>query len=125
MCLIVLAIPVQGMAAVVMPLCLPAPHGDASMAIDRLADRSADHHHAAASHHAAGQGDEATPDEPAHSGHDMLKCCSAACSMVALTTPPLAVGLQARPPAPLHPVAQLYSGVTPDGLDRPPKFILA
>ena len=45
--------------------------------------------------------------------------------MVTLMSPSLAATLQARPPAPLHPVAQFYRGVTPDGLERSPKTVLA
>lgn len=77
-------------------------------------------------HHADVHTDDKADSKADHSGHHMLKCCSAACAMAAalpasiLTTRAL-TGL----PAPLHPLTQFYSSVTPDGLDRPPKSFLA
>jgi hypothetical protein len=138
MWLIALAIPLQGMAAVAMPPCPPAHHPDMSAAFDQLVEQAdAVGPMAVAADHAMHDGvaasqDDGDPVEAAglsghsgHSGHSMLKCCSAACAMAAVVTSDLALQLHARSPAPLHPVAQFYRGAPPDGLDRPPKPVLA
>jgi hypothetical protein len=138
MWLMAVAIPVQGMAAAVMPLCPPNHHADVQLhppehlahghGADSAQGVSMNHaaHHAAAAepmdiehHEGAGHA------EPGLSGHGTLKCCSAACSMAAAMTPELVTWPRARAPAPLHPAAHFYRGVTPDGLERPPKLIRA
>lgn len=139
MWLIALAIPMQGMAAVVMLPCPPALHTVAPGASDRFADdRAADSAMVAAATHsmhidvesadrsaASEHQDSTTHGESDHADHGVLKCCSATFSMAAVTTPSVVARTQLRLPAPLHPLAQLYRDVTPDGLDRPPKLILA
>ena len=138
MWLIALAIPVQGMAAVVTPLCLPAHHSDGSSMAHRLvghrgvaahAALAGDHaaHHGAASDHDTGAAHDhlTAPDETGHAGHAMLECCSAACAMSGVMPPSLAARASACSVAPPHAVAPLHLGVTPDGLDRPPKPIVA
>jgi hypothetical protein len=137
MWLIALTLPMQGMGAVVMPQCPPAHH-TVPVAFDLFADhQSADSpmaapvnhatHHGEAADQAAGAGHDvgATHGESGHSGHGMLKCCSATCSMAAVTAPSLGARTQLRSPAPLQPLVPLYRGVTADGLDRPPKLFLA
>ncbi|MDH4053146.1 MAG: hypothetical protein OEU93_16360 [Rubrivivax sp.] len=126
MWLIALAIPVQGMAAVVMPLCAPAHHADLQAVGAKVAAADlAQHHHAGMTHAAPTDQDAgAAGDDAGHIGHPMLKCCSAACAMAAVMPANLDVRAQARSPAPQHPVAQIYRGITPDGLDRPPKSFL-
>ena len=136
--LIALSIPVQGMAAVVMPLCPPAHHSDGLPAPDRLADpHGADAPAALSVDHAAHPGTTAdrfahpahdhgtAPDGPGHAGHSMLECCSAACALSGVVPPNLVMQAPASCAAPPHAVAPLHLGVTPDGLDRPPKSILA
>jgi hypothetical protein len=136
--LIALIVPVQGMAALAVPLC-PAAHGlgvsagidhvayglgaDAqwALAADLAAQAGAPAHHAADSdsHDGALQG-KADP-----CGHGPLDCCSAACAMVAALAPVRFSQVPPRSPVPPHPLAQRYRGLTPDGLDRPPKIVFA
>lgn len=139
MWLIASVIPLQGMAAVVMLPCPAAQHTVAPGASDRVAEeRAADsalvgaaihqiHSDVESGDHSATSGhqDGSTHGESGHSGHGMLKCCSATCSMAAMTTDTVVEHAKLRSPAPLHPLAQLYRDVTPDGLDRPPKRFLA
>lgn len=152
MWLIALTIPLQGMAAVAMPSCAPAHHGAAAERVSIAADDGHAHAHThdhamagvaataataatanmATPHHAAAnpmtaatQAHGAGSDKSSDAGHPMLKCCSAACAMAAVLPPSLPERLKLRSPAPLQPLAQFYRGVTPDGLDRPPKSILA
>lgn len=139
MWLIALTIPLQGVAAATMPLCAPSHHAAASakaggpdgpMAQLPLADaadphalhkRTATHHTDDSAHHGS-----AAHGKAGQSGHDVLKCCSATCSMAAVTSvPSLAARSPQRSPNPLHPVASRYRGVTLDGLDRPPRRFLA
>lgn len=120
MWLIALAIPMQGMAAVVMPQCPPAQHAVAPGTSERFADERAADHAASSGHQ-----DGTAHGESGHSDHGVLKCCSATFSMAAVTTPSVVAQTPLRLPAPLHPLAQLYRDVTPDGLDRPPKLFLA
>jgi hypothetical protein len=137
--LIALAIPLQGMAGGIMLHCAPTQqaagspglsHGVAhAPAAQTMAGLSAHAmHHGAVEHMLAdhpGQDDDGLHGAGGQSGHNMLKCCSAACSMAAGVVPNLAVQAQARSPAPRQPVAQFYRGVALDGLDRPPKTPLA
>jgi hypothetical protein len=126
MWLIALAIPAQGMAAVVMPFCSPTHHMDTRVRLDpHTAHRSHAAGMAAQADHEMHQGPAATPDGVKPAGHPMLKCCSAACAMAAVIPQTLAQHVRARPPLPQQPVARLHPGVTPEGLDRPPKTVLA
>lgn len=139
MCLIALAIPVQGMAVIVMPPCAGVHHMAAQGVPGHSADEPASglvtaaaachpwHIELESSDHSADAGhhDCIAHGEPGDSDHGVLKCCSANCSMAALTAPHVMARAPLRSPAPLHPLAHLYRGVTPDGLDRPPKLFLA
>lgn len=138
MWLIALAIPVQGMAAVSMAHCPAEHHTGIPGAPDRpavgpsagakldTAEAHAMHQHATADPFASSEHQEdATTADSGHSGHGMLKCCSATISMAAVMAPGLVARLTLRSPAPLHLQERLDRGVTPDGLDRPPKFHLA
>jgi hypothetical protein len=58
-------------------------------------------------------------------GHTPLKCCSATLSMAAMPAPSLAPLSAGREAAPRHPLVRRYQSVTPDGLERPPKFSTA
>lgn len=130
MWLIALALPVQGMAAAIMPLCPPSHHAAPVSLVESpaAAITTAQHpsmHDGMGAHHASDASHADPQDGEAAAGsHHMLKCCSAACSMAAFTVSSLAVRVQQRSPAPLHPLASHYRGVTLDGLDRPPKQIL-
>lgn len=141
--LIAVAIPVQGIAAIVMPLCMPAPfvmltdavlvpasgqamHGHRAApdaGVMEHADEG-DHGHAVAAH---GSNGSIAPDadHAGHTGHGMLKCCSAACSMVACVAPGVATQARAPSLAPVQSEASLYPGIILDGLDRPPRLLLA
>ena len=148
MWLMALTIPLQGMAAVTMPMCPAAHHSNASLGFDQWAAQAeagdtmataadhAMHHDATDVVNAVDEADAASlaQDDDGAAGpsadacdvaHSMLKCCSAACSLAAMMAPDLALQAFLRSPAPLHPVAQFYRGVPPDGLDRPPKSVLA
>lgn len=138
MWLMALAIPVQGMASVQMPLCAPALEAVAAAAHAPAvqADHTGHGMHASADHHHA-------PDQPrahdgdlsghvghdgnqsGHAGHGALKCCSVACSMAVMAIPGLLAQVQATASNVLPLVAQLHPGITPAGLDRPPKRLLA
>jgi hypothetical protein len=133
---IALVIPVQGMAAIAMSFCAPAnPAGLAGVAghasdADVVAGPALHQHaapkHATHSDHEAGKASGNPVGESDHSGHSMLKCCSAACAMVAaLPAGTVAARTLTGSQAPRRPLAQFYSSATPDGLDRPPKFFLA
>jgi hypothetical protein len=137
--LIFLAIPVQGIAAVVVPLRAPAHHAgmaetEGHASGTQLADMHAPAAAGAAAHqdaavksamHADHHEDKAGGGSD-HSGHPMLKCCSAACAMAGVMP---AATATIRPltgsTAPLTFLARFYISVTPDGLDRPPKYFLA
>ena len=156
--LIAVAIPVQGMAAIVMPLCAPSPfvmvteaasdHVNGPMAHDHPmapvvvgmvhmdhaqapayapehpSEHAPDHVHAMAAH---GGGHSTPPDtdHAGHSGHGMLKCCSAGCSMAACFDSSPAEPARAPSIAPAQPGVSAYTGVILDGLDRPPRHHLA
>jgi hypothetical protein len=128
-----LSIPVQGMAAVVMPLCPIAPSSGMSVDVDRPAvhigaigstSATADHtmHHGAVS---PGLADAGHDGSASPSGHGMHKSCSASCAMVTVATPSAIPRTPVPSLAPLQPAVQIYAGVTLDGLDRPPKHLLA
>ncbi|MEO8281700.1 MAG: hypothetical protein ABI564_18520 [Ideonella sp.] len=72
-------------------------------------------------------GGQAKPasDNAGQTGHGMLKCCSAGFSIAGCFTPVVAARSQVRSPAPLQPVAQVYTGVILDGPERPPKKLPA
>jgi hypothetical protein len=151
--LMMLALPVQGFAAAAMAGCAPGHAGSGPLAADvgaaghgTTAQRHV-HHHTAAIGQAAGEGQVhhvmavdvrdvpqqhghaadtvAAGDQDSVAGHDMLKCCSVTCSMVALTDQATVIAPQAHAAAPLHPLASHYGGVTLAGPERPPKSILA
>jgi hypothetical protein len=152
-----LALPVQGMAAAAMAGCAPGhpmaglmggevraaghaghaqptghhgagPIGPAVVAGHAHHAMAGDEHPAAA--HAAQLAESAMAgimdgEQDGASGHDMLKCCSVTCSMVALTGQATVASPQVHAVAPLHPLASHYRGVTLAGPERPPKPLLA
>lgn len=144
--LIAVAIPVQGIAAIVTRLCVPAisatvadvglgQAGAMMMHGHRAAPEAGfmahvddpGHGHAVEAH---GPGDFTAPDaDPAghagHAGHGMLKCCSAGCSMVACFATCLATPTDAPSLAPVQSEASFYPGVILESLDRPPRLLLA
>jgi hypothetical protein len=142
MWLMTLAVSVQGVVAYAMPLCPPSHqmaaqsqhlgtalaaghHGHGMAGLERLQMQAGESHHGMAAGHVHSQ-DMETPHAPDGadapvSGHDMLSCCSANCSMVGLTVVLPRQPSQAASPRPVHPMASLYSGVALAGLDRPPK----
>ena len=141
MWLMTLAVSVQGVAAYAMPLCPPSHHmaaksqhlasaqaadhhGDGMSGLDRPPMQAGESQHRMAAGHAHSHGMEAAhapegADTPV-SGHDMLSCCSANCSMVGMTAVLPRQPSQAASPRPVQPMASLYSGVALAGLDRPP-----
>ena len=145
--LIAIAIPLQGLAAVVMPLAMTgvsatANHGAQNLASAETLDGAHGHqsahqsahqlshqqgHGHTATGHGVGSASATAPeaDPPCHSGHSMLKCCSAACSLLAYIPPGLAKHSPMPSAAPLHAEAAFCPDVFLDGLDRPPKRFLA
>jgi len=143
--LIAIAIPLQGLAAVVWPLAMsgvsiPVANGGSNRAGAEAMDGVHGHqqghqpghqqaHQQEQAHPAAGHGagNAATPDvdPPCHSGHSMLKCCSAACSLLAYIPPSLAKHSPMPSVAPVQAEAAFCPDVFLDGLDRPPKRFLA
>lgn len=142
----VIAMPVQGMAASVMLFCGPSHErmmqglmadgpgvGSSRVAEAGHADSAADHGlhaHAAPAHPGAdnaGAGSDAdglTSLSP-HSGKFTCSACAACCSALALPAgfvlPPPSSPEHLVPMSPVEPVASHQ----PDGLDRPPRTVLA
>lgn len=143
--LMAVAIPIQGIAANLMPSCLPAqatalaaealdqtdPHLMPSHSVASGAgELGHPHGHAKASVQRGEQTDAGSDhadhaNHVDHAGHGALKCCSAACSMAILSSANFLAHAQARSPAPVQWQARLYPGVIPGGLDRPPRTLLA
>lgn len=108
--ILAISVPVQGAAAVAAGVCMTFGHHDDEAAHDMHAH---DRDGASGYEHAANGGNEgnATPHCP-----PCVSCCAAA----AITSyPPLA--LPERPAVQaVSPLPPLFSGVTPENLDRPP-----
>jgi len=145
--LVTIAIPLQGMAAVVMPLCVTElPVAVSNGVLNRTAAKMLNEHSALADVKAPGQmlesghghghghahgpaadghgaSSTATPDagQSGHSGHSMLKCCSAACSMAVYFSPSVAKHSRMPSLAPEQVEATFCPDVFLDGLDRPPR----
>ncbi|HVL75493.1 MAG TPA: hypothetical protein VM406_05710 [Noviherbaspirillum sp.] len=138
LCLLMAALPLQGLAAVMKAACAPEQHAlhhgavkheqcaecltaEGSQSVDRS------HHHHAASHHGA----DASPGSSASSGS--LSLTDGTCSVCAVchgaaVAPPVAVlnGLAdhvGRLAAPM--LAPLLASFIPAGLERPPRYISA
>lgn len=137
------AFPVQGFAAIGMPPCVAAPSASVAdaglgrvsavtmhghrVAPDvgvRVQANEAGHGQAVAIH---GSSEISAPDagHAGHSGHSTLKCCSAGCSMAACAALGLATHSRMRSLAPVQSEANFYPDVILDGLDRPPRLLLA
>lgn len=140
LCVIATAIPIQGIAAAtVMHLCAPSHAVGAASAVSHPSDAHSTHwgiaspvvddtKHPIGHIEAFGAPDarsDAGGDAAGHAGHGTLKCCSVGFSIAAFFSSTLPTRDRARSPAPLQPVAQIYPAVTLDGLDRPPKLLLA
>jgi hypothetical protein len=128
--LMTMAIPVQGMAAFAAPVCAPGHHH----AVHEAAHAAVAAHGAhagvpegmhASDHRPAAEAVTDSGPDAAGSGHDMLGCCSATCSMAMLVAMPTLLSDPMPAAAPLHPLHARYRGVTLAGLDRPPKLSLA
>ena len=135
--LVMVAVPLQGMAA---SSPRPCDLDHAAQGIG-LAGHALSGHHvhapvpesAVAGHHAAGpqrSGADATQagQPTGHDGqasHDALKCCSVAGAAAAASAPELIARAQARQAAPSQPAANHYQGVVLDGPDRPPRLLQA
>jgi hypothetical protein len=136
MWLMAVAIPLQGFAASAISLC--APEQVAMMAGAVIDDGHANHRHVLESADGGAHiahapalpvASSADPDDQAsghlgHASHGVLKCC-AACAMAAVMVPDLAARGQTRSAAPSRTVEHFYQGVILDGLDRPPRSLLA
>lgn len=112
MCLLVLALPLQGLAAQRMLFCTPAQH----------APTQAQEHHDHAAH---GQAEHSKVDAKADVGHGKCSVCASCCAAMALVPAPLS--FEPAPPSPDYTSNTVsgYSGQTPGRLDRPPRSPLA
>jgi hypothetical protein len=146
MWLMALAMPLQGLAAAVAPLCEAAGHTPAAIAafhpavtlaasVLQAGVQSVDSHHGHSGHHtaapsqmghSAGHADQADhAGRSDHVGHGGHACCSAASSVASVFTSDLFARQPAPTLAPAAPAVQRYQGVVLDGLDRPPRLLLA
>jgi hypothetical protein len=145
--LIAIAIPFQGIAAIAMSLCAPAlsvvlksgtpdraeveaMHRRSATSDPKTSSQMSEHGHWQGQAHSAVDPDAsktAVPDleQSGHAGHSMLKCCSAACSLVAYMPPSLTKHSRVPSPAPSQAEATFYPDVFLDGLERPPRNFLA
>jgi hypothetical protein len=116
MCLLVLALPVQGLAAQRMLFCAPAQH--------KVVQAQAPHDHSAHMHAQHSKADaKAAPQ--ADPGHGKCSACAACCAGVGLVPTPLV--FEPSPPSPDY-TARVFaarSGYTPSRLERPPRSPLA
>lgn len=130
--LMAVTLPLQGMAAIAMPACGPV-HAAPPVASELNHHGDLNHRHVQlhAVHSAdestgqRGQANDQSIDPSGHAGHGMLKCCAVGCAMVALPMASQPARTQAGSAAPAQPQVQRYLGVYLDGLDRPPRFLLA
>jgi hypothetical protein len=123
--LMLLALPVQGMAAVDLLPCgmAHAGHGEAATGQDMLG------HHAMTDPAPPSTGPALLDHDTMHAAGDattagaqgLPKCCGAGLSMAAIVGPALLTHGAMRPPVPLPPAFSLYQGVVLDGLERPPR----
>lgn len=133
----VFAMPLQGFAATVMLFCGPS-HARMLQALTIDApDQAAAHgaHAAQAAGHAVAQADAsadcphaaaaATADPSPPQGQVTCSACAACCAAFALPARPLMP--EPASPAPLPPLALVepVASHQPDGLDRPPRTVLA
>ena len=134
MWLLLLALPLQGIAAATMLHCGPGHHGlqaaDAPMAHHDSAENS-DHHHGEAGHveaamHAGNGGDHA-PSAADIAKLSKFKCsaCASCCLGLALPTAVVALSTFAPADAPAFVVCVEPVGFFTDGPDRPPRLHLA
>ena len=142
MCLLVLAVPAQGSAAVTMAFCGPNHHG-AGQVLDAGKAAKADHGTAHAAHNTAGQQADhghakaehdhgaAVSDDGAHHAKfvhaDKHTCsaCASCCSAAAiLGAMPVVVAPSATPTV-FEPVVPTVDTFAADGPERPPRPVLA
>jgi hypothetical protein len=128
-CLLVLAVPLQGWAAAIMLYCIAAheaPVPEAAPDHDSVAMLHAEHRHSDATVHKHASADDAN-DAPSSSSAHTVSCsaCSACCSG---TAPPCAqFGSNAEPVsfAPLAFAVQSAPVTATGGPERPPRSSLA
>jgi hypothetical protein len=125
---LLLALPLQGVAAATMLPCATTHEHTTVTATTALPDASPDHHHRRQDIAAAHDDGPASHDHssaPEHQPDSKCSNCSVCCIGAALLPPNLGV----------HPVfhsltlqfasaALLFSGTSPDRLERPPRLIL-
>jgi hypothetical protein len=135
--LVILAIPAQSMAMLSMPWCASSHHASvqhapvAASAVPAAAvDRGAGHAHAGHGGimHPSVKADVGAASGPALAGdadHDMLGCCSATCAVAVLGVASAVASVLPVTAGLAQAVASQYRGVTLDGLERPPRPLLA
>jgi hypothetical protein len=120
MWLLVLALPVQGLAAQRMLFCTPAQHA--------VVQVQAEHDHTAHMHAEHGQADataDAATTAQADASHGKCSACASCCAALGIVAAPLVFDLS--PPSPDYSASVFagHSGYTPSRLDRPPRSPLA
>jgi hypothetical protein len=127
---LLLALPLQGFAAATMLPCgatAGPTHGHAT-ATTALADANHDHHHAQQDIAAAHDDGQASQDHAAAPDHQAGSKCST-CSVCCVGAAFLPTNLNVHPvfhslTLQLAPAALLFSGTSPQRLERPPRLIL-
>ncbi|GAA4015931.1 hypothetical protein [Actimicrobium antarcticum] len=126
--LMIATLPLQGLAAAMKLSCDPAHHAIAMVSVmtqdQHHSDSSSDQHDHAGMHLAAA--DTGQSDQPGVNDHHYkTSSCSAcaACCVGATAPPPVVLPLPVRISSELVIVAPatFATGITPDGLERPPK----
>ena len=125
--LLLLALPLQGYAAVTMMHCGPSHH----RMIESVGAALHEHHAASAAHpHATGVAQADALDDASSAGHLMklskFKCsaCASCCVGAALPTAALEFDPVAPAPAPTFSVPASHVAFLTDGPDRPPRLSL-
>ncbi|HET7795984.1 MAG TPA: hypothetical protein VFL64_21525 [Rhizobacter sp.] len=122
MCLLMLALPVQGWAMQRMLFCAPDTH--------TVVHAPADNEHAAHHHmeHSKADANAKAGDMHQHTadpGHGKCSACASCCTGLALLAAPLTFGASAPTAHYAAAVFSGHSGHVPHRLDRPPRSALA
>jgi hypothetical protein len=133
--LLLLAIPVQGMAAATMAFCGPSHHAGASREQPRQgasaahvhhgSDAPGAHHHRGAAPPAGAPTDAAAPATLTQADDQKCSACASCCSFSAVPSAALAVPAAALCATRFNAVVPRIDAFTADGPDRPPRSLLA
>ena len=138
-CLLVLAVPAQGVAAATMAFCGPNHHsGAAASHAERMAPAERVHPQAqaqgthrdhdkarAAQDVGADVGSSAAPAKSVHADKQKCSACASCCSVSAILNSVLAVPAPDLTPTVFSVVVPTVDAFAADGPDRPPRIVLA